>query len=76
MSKMRFELNEAGVRELLKSSGMQDVLKSYAGSIASRAGAGYDVHVGPNRANVSVETSTREAVQDNYENNTLLKSMG
>lgn len=75
MSSVKFELNKAGVKELLKSQPMVDVLKSYAGQVANRAGDGYDVHVGPNRANVSVETVTDEAAQDNYDNNTLLKAV-
>lgn len=72
---IRFELNPAGVRELLKSQEMQDVLVSYAGKVASRAGSGYDVYVGRNRANVSVHTGTPEAAQDNYDNNTLEKAV-
>ena len=75
MSSVKFELNKAGVKELLKSQPMVDVLKSYAGQVANRAGDDYDVHVGPNRANVSVETVTDEAAQDNYDNNTLLKAV-
>ncbi len=74
-NKLRFELNSAGVRELLKSSGMVSVLISYADDIAGRAGTGYSTHIGANRANVSVETDTAEAVEDNYDNNTLLKSI-
>lgn len=74
-SSIRFELNSAGVKELLKSDAMVGILKSYASSIANRAGDGYDVHIGPNRANVSVETTTDEAMQDNYDNNTLLKAV-
>lgn len=71
---IRFELNRQGVRELLKSQEMTDVLVGYAGQVASVAGAGYDVHVGSNRVNVSVVT--REAEQDNLDNNTLLKAAG
>lgn len=69
----KFELNRAGVGELLKSTEMQDVLASYAGSIANAAGDGYSVYVGRTRANVSVATA--EAEQDNFENNTLLKAV-
>ena len=70
----KFELNRAGVGELLKSAEMQDVLASYAGSIANAAGDdGYSVYVGRTRANVSVATA--EAEQDNFENNTLLKAV-
>lgn len=76
MSKaLKFELNRDGVRELMQSEAMVGVLKSAADGIAARAGEGYSVHIGPTRANVSVRTDTDEAVQDNLDNNTLLKAM-
>lgn len=73
MSKTKFELNRAGVRDLMQSKEMQDVLAQYARQVQARAGDGYDVFVGETRANVSVRT--KEAEQDNFENNTLLKSL-
>ena len=78
MSKVRFELNKAGVRELLRSQEMMTVCKEYAERIRSRAGAGYEVstYVGTNRVNASVYADTYEARRDNYENNTLLKARG
>lgn len=72
---VKFVLNRAGVRELLKGKEMQDVLVSFATSVKERAGDGYDVYIGPNRANVSVGTATEEAEQDNYDNNTLEKAI-
>lgn len=75
MSKMQFKLNGAGVRELMQSGEMVSVLESYADEIVARAGEGYNVHIGPTRANVSVVAETEEAAQDNYENNTLLKAV-
>ncbi len=42
MSKMRFKLNRAGVRELLKSPEMQAVLTDKANGIRNRAGDGYE----------------------------------
>ena len=75
MSKTRFELNRDGVAELMRSEAMISVLESYADAIAERAGDGYDVHIGPRRANVSVRTVTDEAAQDNLDNNTLLKAV-
>lgn len=74
MSKFKFELNEAGVAELMRSAEMQSVLISHARGISARAGEGYNVHIGPHRANVSVRTETAAAVQDNLDNNTLLKA--
>ena len=71
----KFELNRAGVGELLKSSAMQDVLISYADRVADSAGDGYDVYVGPSRANVSVRIATQEAYYDNLDNNTMEKAL-
>ena len=77
MAKFRFELNSEGVRELLKSSEMAAICKSYADQIAGRAGAGYEVSVytGKTRVNASVAASTAKARKDNMKNNTLLKAM-
>lgn len=73
----KFVLNRAGVAELLKGQAMQNVLIEYAGQVAKRAGDGYDVYVGRNRANVSVAvtTTTEEAYQDNLDNNTIEKAL-
>lgn len=75
MSNFKFVLNRAGVRELMQSEEMIGVLKEYADQVAGRAGDGYSVHIGQNRANVSVETDTEEAYNDNLDNNTLEKSI-
>lgn len=77
MSKIQFELNRKGVADLMKSASMQDVLKGYATGIKNRAGAGYeqDIHVGKNRANAMVWADTPHAKAENYEHNTLLKSV-
>lgn len=78
MSKtFRFELNRAGVRALLKSSEMQDILADVASTIRGRAGEGYeqDVHVGKNRANAMVWPASKRAKKDNLENNTALKAV-
>ena len=78
MAKVRIELNSDGVRELLRSAQMGAICKSYADGIAGRAGAGYEVtvHTGATRVNASVGTATKEAMRDNYKNNTLLKAVG
>lgn len=78
MSKVKFELNRAGVHELLKSQEAMGVCKEYADGVQRRAGEGYEVstYVGRNRANASVYAATYEARKDNYEHNTLLKARG
>lgn len=80
MSRVRFKLDRAGVRELMRSPEAQGVVMEYATQIHSRcpAGLGYEISsmVGANRANASVFAATPEARRDNYENNTLLKARG
>ena len=75
MSDFKFALNRAGVRELMQSQEMQDVLVEFASQVAERAGDGYDVYIGVNRANVSVVTATEEAAADNLDHNTLEKAI-
>lgn len=77
MSKIDFKLDRKGVAELMKSASMQQVLKEHATGIKNRAGPGYeqDIHVGKNRANAMVWAATPHAHADNYEHNTLLKSV-
>ena len=78
MSKIKFELNQQGVRELLRSDEMMQVIEGYADGVRSRCGPGYDKssYRGKNRVNVSVRASSRKAKRDNLKNNTLLKSLG
>lgn len=78
MSKVKFELDRGGVRELLRSQEALNVCKGEALSVQSRAGEGYEVttYVGKNRVNASVHAETYEARKDNYDNNTLLKALG
>lgn len=78
MSKVKFELDKGGVRDLLRSQEALNVCKGYAETARNRAGEGYEVttFVGRNRANASVHAETYEARKDNYDNNTLLKSLG
>lgn len=77
MSKKIFKLNRNGVRELMKSDGMQAKLKDKATAIANRCGVGYesDIHVGKNRANAMVYADLYQAKKDNMENNTILKAV-
>ena len=78
MSKVKFKLNRAGVRELMQSSAAAGVVTQYASQMQSRCGPGYEVStmVGKTRVNASVYAATAEARQDNYNNNTLLKARG
>ena len=73
----KFTLNKSGVNQLLKSDEMKGVIEGYADGIAHRAGNGYEVrmHETNERVIANVYADTDEAIQDNLENNTLLKSM-
>lgn len=72
---VKFKLNSAGVKELLKSSAMQSILAQNAAKKANAAGEGYasSVHTGQKRAYANVYPATKEAAFDNLENNTLEK---
>ncbi|RRR49781.1 hypothetical protein EI999_09600 [Streptococcus suis] len=77
MASMKFKLNSAGVRELMKSPEMQAVLTDKANAIRNRAGDGYesDIYVGKTRANAMVYADSFKAKRDNNKNNTLLKAV-
>lgn len=78
MSKVRFKLRRAGVRELLRSQEAANVCAEYANVICGRCGEGYEVTTHPGgktRSNASVMAVTVEARRDNLENNTLEKAI-
>jgi hypothetical protein len=77
LSKIRVELDRAGVRELLQSAEVIAVLSAEAQSRAASLPPGYSVntYVGRNRANAEIRADTDEAVRDNLENNTLLRAI-
>ena len=75
--KFRFELNQAGVRELLRSPAMAAGCQQLANAAVSRLGSGYgtDIHYGQNRVNVEVRTLTADARAENLKSNTILKAL-
>lgn len=76
--KVEIKLNSAGVRELLKSPAIANRCLQEAQGIASRAGDGYEVEPRsyPERTGAAVVAVTQEAIQDNLDNNTLLRAIG
>lgn len=78
MANVRFELNRAGVKELLQSDEMTAVLQQEANKILGRLPHGYGTTAGETsqRAKVTVGTRTFDAARDNLQNNTLLKALG
>lgn len=78
MSKVKIKLNDAGIKQLLKSSEMQSICMEHARNIQQRAGDNYEVgerHY-PERNGAAVYPSNDDGYYDNLHNNTLLKAMG
>lgn len=77
MSKFKFVLNRAGVRQLMQSKEMQSILKDKADAALNSLGEGYksDTYVGKNRANAMVYADTYQAKRDNLKNNSILKAV-
>ena len=82
MSKVRFELDINGLRELMKSGGMKGILDEAGRSVASRASVlsggeeyGHRVHDASYVSIVNVYPDSKEAAGDNSANNTVLKAL-
>ena len=80
MGKVKFKLNRAGVRELLKSDGVVKECEKHASATltsASSSAAGYTMEERhyPERSGYAVYASEYPAISDNFQNNTLLKSL-
>lgn len=79
MSKVRFELNRAGVRELMQSAEMKGIIEEETQKILNRAGAGkgYDANVTTKQTRVvgKVWAETIQAKRSNAKHNTLLKAL-
>ena len=75
MSKLRVELNRAGVRELMRSPEMRAIVEQHARAEQKKAGGDYDVYIAQTRAVAMVFPATAESEADNLKNNTLLKAL-
>lgn len=81
MGKVKVEMNHAGAREILNSSGVQSNLLSRAQRIKAQAdsmGSGIyaaDVQPGKNRAHAMVKTTDAQSMASNAKHNTLVKSL-
>ena len=78
MSKFDFVLNEAGVRQLLKSNEVKSTIGDIARQISSSAGEGFNVeiHTGEKRAYANVIPVTEQAQREVYNHNVLVKALG
>ena len=77
MSKIKVVLNEAGVRQMLKSEEIAALLEEKAQDAVSRLGGEYNIttHKGPNRVNVSISPSSYKARKETLENNAIIKAL-
>lgn len=77
MSNVKVELNDQGVKELLKSSEIVDYMNQLAGEIIGRCSGAYetDNYNGKSRANVSIKTADSATYHRNIKNNELLKAL-
>lgn len=77
MSKFKFYLHEQGVRELMQSEEMQEILEEKANEMLGVLGEGYtkETRVGYTRANTNVIADSYEARIKNLKHNTLLKAV-
>ena len=81
MAKVKFELNRAGVRELLKSTEMANIVSEAANRVAETASSGgrdyrMTIRAGANRVSASVKAGDAAAYYSNLKHNTLLKALG
>jgi len=77
MSDMKFKLNREGVRQLMRSSEMMNVVQGYAAGAVRKLGVGYTQNsmTGKNRVNAMVYAETAEAKKENAKSNTILKAV-
>jgi hypothetical protein len=76
-SRIRVELNSGNIRKYLRSAEMKALVLSRAEQIANRCGDGYEAgaKLMPSREIAFVEAQSKEARQDNLDNNTILKAV-
>lgn len=80
MGKVEIEINPKGLKELFRSSAIQEICVEVANNVVKNTGfeEGYNVSewTGPHRAGATVWCNSKEAIKDNLENNTMLKALG
>lgn len=79
MSKVVFKLNREGVRQLLNSAEMVDILEEYGSQALARCDSGYNYSVsagtGKTRAHANIKADDYEAYYHNLKTNTLIKAI-
>lgn len=76
-NKVRFVLNEKGVRELLQSADAKAVVKKHAQDSLAGCPEGYAIgeRSTGERVAYSLYTATPDAMRDNLKNNTILRAL-
>lgn len=78
MSKLEIKLVKDGMHALLNSQGASDACQSLANDLAGRCGADYAAaapHRTGQRVAVNVYPASKEAAQDNADNDTLRRTV-
>lgn len=77
MAKVKIKLNLPGINAIMKSNGIQSVIKAAGDSVAANAGEEYaaSVNVGNWLAFCNVYPDSAKAANDNFRNNSLLKAL-
>ena len=78
MSEIKIDLLSDGIRALLKSEEVSSFVRETAEGVRGKCAGDYeaDTFMTPSRAVSSVYTASQKAMQDNLENNTLLRALG
>lgn len=79
MAKPKIEWNSAGFTEVMRSAGVQRLLKAEADRVARTAGDGYESELGTGgrtRSRAWARAATGKAIRDNAKNATLLRALG
>lgn len=79
MSNVKFEINSAGIKELLLSSQVQDLMAEKAKEVLSRCpDIGYGMSVGKTSQRAKAHVGTRSVyyVRHNAKHQTLLNALG
>lgn len=82
MNKVEFELDIEGLRELMKSSEMQEILREIGVDVANKASMisggeeyGYDHHIADYVAIETIFPESKAAAKASYQDNVLEKSL-
>lgn len=71
------ELDEIGIRELLKSEEIEKLIEELANDVQKRAGENYHVEIkrGQKRVNAKIKPSSAHAYYSNLKHDTLTKAL-